>query len=98
MKRSENAIQIQNVVFTAAKPEDVQTGHLGWISFVLAGSLKIDGITLRRSLSGRLTLSFPARTDRCGRRYFILRPLGDEARREIERQVFAAIRIPEDVA
>lgn len=87
----DTAIQIGNVVFTAANPKDVQTGCLGWISFLIGRTLKVDGIALRRCRSGRLALSFPARQDGCGRLRYYLRPLDDQSRQEVERQVFAAI-------
>jgi hypothetical protein len=61
------------------------------ISFVLNGTLKIDGVTLRRTRDGRLTLSYPARRDRDGVEHFAIKPLGDQARVEIERQVFEAL-------
>jgi hypothetical protein len=90
-------MKIRNVVFTSAEPNDVQTGLLGWISFGY-GSLKIDGVALRRTLGGRLALSFPARTDRCGRRHFVICPRDDETRREIEQQIFLALGMKEGPA
>ena len=98
MKKPDPTIQIGNVVFTAANPDDAQAGLIGWLSAIINGSLRIDGIALRRCRSGRLTLSFPARQDGCGKLRYYLRPIDDPSRREIERQIFSAIGIREDVA
>jgi DNA-binding cell septation regulator SpoVG len=84
-------ISISNVRFTAASPEDAVGGLLGYVSATLNESLALDGLTLRRTADGRLTISFPARRDSTGRQRFFLRPLDDAARREIEVQVFRAL-------
>lgn len=65
-------------------------GLLGWVSCSY-GHLRLDGIALRRTRDGHLTLSYPERRDAAGRRHPVLRPLDDQARREIEEQVFAAL-------
>ena len=65
---------------------DLRAGLLGFIS-VEFGSLILDGITLRKTADGRFTLSFPARTDRAGRRHSYMRPVDDDARRAIEREI-----------
>jgi hypothetical protein len=47
-------------------------------------------VTLRRTRAGRLALYWPA-----PRGFPLVRPLDDEARRSIERQVFVALGLPE---
>jgi len=59
-----------------ASDEDKRAGLLGFIS-VEYGTLILDGIVLRRTASGRLALSFPARTDRSGRRHSYIRPAAE---------------------
>ncbi len=66
-----------------ASDAEVRTGLLGFLS-VTYGNLVLDGIVLRRTADGRFVLSFPARTDRSGRRHSYIRPVDDEARRQIE--------------
>jgi len=66
--------------------DDERAGLLGYLS-VFYGALILDGITLRRTAEGRLTLSFPARTDRSGNRHAYFRPVDDEARQQIEREL-----------
>lgn len=79
------------VTFSAA-PESVRlTGLLGWVSLVVDGSLKIDGITVRRTRAGRLALSFPTRHDRTGRQHPLVRPVDARARRQIEGAVLDAL-------
>lgn len=69
-----------------ASDDDIRTGLLGFIS-VEYGSLILDSIVLRRTTEGRYALSFPARTDRSGRRHAYVRPIDDDARRAIEREI-----------
>jgi hypothetical protein len=73
-----------------ASDDDIRSGLLGWIS-VEFGPLILDGICLRRSAEGRFLLSFPARTDRSGRRHSYIRPADDDARRAIERTILAQL-------
>ncbi|MBK8980672.1 MAG: hypothetical protein IPM29_32620 [Planctomycetes bacterium] len=75
-----------------ASDQDIRTGLLGFLS-VFIGPLVLDGITLRRTASGRLTLSFPARTDRAGRKHSYFRPADDAARVAIEAAIFEALGI-----
>ena len=76
----------------------LERGLVGFVSIVVNDSLKLDAIALRRTLDGRPVLAFPARRDARGRQHSLFRPINDEARREIERQVFAALGIEEDTA
>ena len=95
--RNDHRIVISNVQFTSADPHDVDTGLLGWIRCTLNGSILLDGISLRRTRDGRPTLSFPARFDGAGRQHHYLRPLDDDTRRAIERQVFKALSFVENM-
>jgi DNA-binding cell septation regulator SpoVG len=69
---------------------DARDGLIGFLSFIV-GDLIIDNVTLRRTLDGRYVLSWPARVDRQGRKHASIRPVNDEVRRRIERQVLAEL-------
>jgi hypothetical protein len=84
-------VEIRQVSFQAAPEHEVQRGLLGWASFTIDGRLRLDGIAVRRTLDGRVALSFPSRRRGGYRRHFYVRPLDDCTRREIERQVLAAL-------
>jgi len=84
-------LRIANVRFVAAPREEVKRGLLGWVSLVLNDAVQLDGLTLRRTLEGRLTLSFPARRDAAGCQHAFVRPLDNASRCEIEAQVFRAL-------
>ncbi len=86
-----DTLRVSEVRFSPATRADRAAGLMGWITFVLNGALKIDSVTLRRTRDGRLTLSYPSRRDRRGHEHFVIAPLGDEARVEIEKQVLAAL-------
>jgi hypothetical protein len=87
---------VADVRFGSAPPDLVATGLLGWAGFTVDGSLRLDGVAVRRTLDGRYTLAFPVRRDVRRRRHFFVRPLDDCARREIERQVLGALGFLEE--
>jgi DNA-binding cell septation regulator SpoVG len=76
--------------------EDLRSGLIGFVS-LFYGDLVLDGLTVRRTADGRLTLSFPERRDRHGRRHPYVRPLDDDARQRIERVVFGEASVAEGV-
>jgi len=78
---TEHEIRVRTWV--KAGEQDVRKGLLGYVS-VTYGALVLDGIVLRRTAEGRFSLSFPARTDRSGKRHSYIRPADDQARQAIE--------------
>ena len=66
--------------------DDERRGLLGYLS-VTYGDLLLDGLVLRRTADGRFAISFPARTDRNGKRHPFIRPIDNEAREAIEREL-----------
>ena len=82
---------ISAVRFAAASDREVESGLLGWASFVLGGLLRVDSVCVRRTRSGTLTLSWPAHRDRYDIEHLILRPINDGARRVLEAAVFNAL-------
>jgi hypothetical protein len=70
---------------------DHRNGFLGWVSFTIEPGLRVDGVAVRRTRDGRLTLSFPAHRDNQGRDHPYIRPTDDATRREVERQVLEAL-------
>lgn len=82
---------ISDVALVAASFSLRKRGLAGWLSLTINGALRVDGVCLRQTADGRATLSFPSRRDGAGRDHPILRPLDDEARRQIEAEVFRAL-------
>ena len=66
-------------------------GLIGHLSLVVDDTFRLDGISIRRTAAGRLTLSFPRRFDRRGRKHYYSQPIDDDARRSIESRVFEQI-------
>ena len=87
--------EIRVRTWIAASEQDAHTGLLGYLS-VAYGNLVLDGITLRRTADGRFALSFPARTDRAGRRHAFIRPVDDTVRQEIESELLWQLGERED--
>jgi len=77
--------------FMPATAAEAATGLLGWASVLLDGSVRIDGLAVRRKLDGGLTLAWPARTDRLGQRHPLVRPVTNAARRALESDIFRAL-------
>ena len=86
-------IEITDVRFSAASMADVESGLIGWVSCRLNGAVGIDGIALRRTRQGRLTLSFPCRRDASDRQHFYVRPVDREARQLFELQIFRSLAL-----
>ena len=82
--------EIRVRTWVKASAEDQRAGLLGYLS-VTHGTLILDSIVLRRTADGRHTLSFPARTDRAGRRHSYIRPVDDAARIAIEREILGQL-------
>lgn len=79
--------------FTVAERAEQKTGLLGWIAFTIDDHVRVDGVTLRRTAEGRITLAFPARVAKDGRKRSIVWPISETARQAIESQVFEALHV-----
>lgn len=79
-----------------ASDADQRDGLIGFLS-LLVGDLIVDNVTLRRTLEGEFRLSWPARTDRQGRKHPSVRPISDDVRRRIERQILGELAEREEV-
>ena len=89
------SLAVSEVRFTSAHADDGGRGLLGFLSCVVYGQLRLDGLTLRRTRDGRLTLSYPERRDGAGRGHPYIRPVNDQARRAIETDVLTALGLRE---
>ena len=87
-----SGVQVSDVRFSAAGVELRREGLLGWVTCTV-GNLVLDGITVRRTREGRLTLSFPARRGRGGEQHAYIRPLDDRVRQAIECEIIDAIDV-----
>ena len=54
----DSSLDITKVHLTTASPRERSRGLIGWVTLVVSGSLVLEGITLRRTRRGNLTLSF----------------------------------------
>ena len=94
MPSSDDFIRVRSWV--RGSDRDIRSGLLGYLS-IFYGDLALDGLTVRRTANGRLTLSFPERRDARGRRHPYIRPNDDDARQQIERAVFGEAAVAEGV-
>ena len=74
-----------------------RSGLLAYVSCVVAGELRLDGLTLRVTRDGRRIVSYPSKKDRRGTERAFVAPLGEPARRSIEQQILAALDLDERV-
>ena len=84
-------IRISDVRCIHAGAADVTNGLLAFVSFKIGDVLFVDGVVVRKTLDNRITLSWPCRVDRAGRRHPILRPLDDAARQQLEKRILKAL-------
>jgi len=94
----DRSISITDVRLYPGSWRDVRAGLLGYVQFVIDGVIRVDGVTLRRTADGKPALSFPEKSYGPGAEFFYVRPVGDRARGEVERQVFAALGVKDTVA
>ena len=87
-------LKVSEVRFRGASPEEREGGLLGFASITVNG-LRLDSLGIRKTLTGRLALSFPSRTDSAGRRHFYVKPLNDEVRMDLEHQIVSALGLNE---
>lgn len=90
-------LTIDQIELKVAGPKLAETGLLGWLTCRVNRALQLDGVALRRTATGRFTLSFPERTDSRGRRHPFVRPIDNDVREAIEEQVFAALGLVDRV-
>lgn len=90
-KNPRHTLVIGDVRFTPAHEIDRQAGLLGWISCAI-DDLQLDGITLRTTANGRLTLAYPARRDQRGIQHPFMLPITERARASVEEQILAALK------
>ena len=91
-------VTISDIRFVPAPAAEVRTGLLGYLGATLNGTLRLEGLVVRRTLDGRFVISYPSRRDAAGRKHFLIRPLTDAARRDLERQVFHELGLEERTA
>ncbi len=96
--KTANELSVSSVQFTPASTRDVQKGLLGFVSLVIDGCLRLDGIALRSTLDGKRALSFPARRDRQGRDHPIMRPIDSPSRLAIEKQIFQQLDLLNEIS
>ena len=82
---------VSNVNFVKGSEAEQGTGLLGYVSFDLNGMMRVDGVTLRHTREGRLSLSYPERRDGRGHGHSLIRPLSHRAQADIQRQVLSAL-------
>lgn len=81
--------------WSPASQQDRTDGLLGFVQVRVGGTMLLDCIAVRRTRAGKLTLSYPERTDRYGVRHAVIRPINDAVRLRIEHAVFSAIGLTE---
>ena len=83
--------------FARANDEERRAGLLAYL-VVAIGPVIVDGVAIRRMASGRIGLSYPARTKANGRRFSIVRPADDQTREALEREILRQLTQRADLA
>lgn len=85
-------LRVSEVSLVLGSDSDRAAGLLGFVSLVLNDSLRLDGLTLRRTNEGETQISFPSRRNRMGREFPYIRPLSEQVRVGLQLQVLRALR------
>jgi hypothetical protein len=75
--------ETSQIGFTPASPREQRAGLLGYVR-IRYGDLMLDGLTLRRTASGSLSVSYPSRRDRQGERHPYFQPADPAKRADFE--------------
>jgi len=86
--------RLRDLRFTPAPRQVARRGLLGWVQGRLGGVI-LDGIAVRRTARGHLTIAFPTRRDGRGREHAVMQPVNRAAREAIRRQVLRAAGMEE---
>ena len=86
-------IRIHDVAFTPAGARARARGVLGYVAVCMNDGVRVPGFKVVRLPDGRHQLWFPTKLDEHGVHHAVLEPRGPAARRSIERQVFAELRL-----
>ena len=84
-------LRVSDVCLTRAPKSLVREGLLGWVRVALDGRIGLDGLGVRRTEAGLLLITFPVRIDGHGNQHRLVWPLDGATRRELERQILAAL-------
>jgi hypothetical protein len=84
-------LAISEVRFIEAPVQYHDGGLLGWATCVVDNGLGV-ALGVRRTVDGRLTLSFPARLDDQGRRHNSTWPIDQSTRDAFEARVFGELQ------
>ena len=84
-------MNISEIRITAASPADRDAGLIAFVSCTY-GEIEIDGIAIRKTVDGRIIVTFPARQwTGCRRKYFIT-PRSVPVRRAFEEAILSEFR------
>jgi DNA-binding cell septation regulator SpoVG len=83
--------EVTDLHYTPAGTTEAATGLLGFVRFTYGGTLVLDSVAVRQTLTGRLALAFPTKRDRAGQLHAYVRPRNTAARVAIESAVFTAL-------
>lgn len=82
-------IAVSDAHYVPARAQDIERGLLGFATFRY-GDLILEAV-VRRTVSGRLYLAFPARSTEAGERISHVRPVDQATRVQLEHAVLDAI-------
>lgn len=88
-------VVVSEIRFSPSPSGESNRGLLGWVSFVVNGAIRVDGVALRETMRGILTLSYPSKTTPSGGRHPYVLPVGRVACDEIQRQVLSQLGLVE---
>ena len=85
----DDLVSITILRLVPAPPRLAETGLLAWATCTIAGIVRLDGLSLRRTRGGRVAVTYPARRSSDGLQHPFALPLDWRVRRALEDRLIA---------
>jgi hypothetical protein len=84
-------VAVTRVRFRPGRPREIASGILGYVAFEFGDAFEVGGIQVRRGIEGLAYVCWPRGAGRGPGWALVLRPLHEDVRRAVERQISAAL-------
>lgn len=83
---------VSDITFQRAHGAAYRGGVEGWVRCTIDSWLRLDGLVIRRTATGDVSVFFPEHIDAAARRHALIWPVRAEDRAELQRVILLEIR------
>ncbi len=77
--------------FNAAPEKHREKGVIGWVSFDIYESFRVNAVVVKENREGHVSLSYPANKSPDGTLHHYVRPLNNETRLQVEDEILGVL-------